>query len=69
MVSEALWIDSNSSSETIGVGVNRCLRFRYLVVEGAIRIVPLPRPVRLLEDPLGVVASSDILEVSTFYRS
>jgi hypothetical protein len=39
------------------------------VVEGAIRIVPLPRPVRLLEDPLGVVASSDILEVSTFYRS
>jgi hypothetical protein len=58
MVSDALWIASNSSSDTMGVGGRRCFKLRYLVVEGATRMVPLPRPARRRAGELGAVASS-----------
>ena len=41
-VSDALWMDSNSSSETTGVGGKRCFSARYWLVERAGRTVPLP---------------------------
>jgi hypothetical protein len=53
-------MDSSSSSDTTGVGGNRCFRDLYLAVDGAARTVPLPRPARLLGAVVRPSASSDM---------